>query len=107
MGLNPSAAREYFATMRQRPGMYLRASDWSYSTAVAYLEGWLVATDPALSRAFSAWLGEPSIVWEATIALRRYPDLARPYHEFGTEANELLINDLFDALDGFLASREA
>jgi hypothetical protein len=69
------------------------------------------APDPAgggqrVVRGFGEWLGEPSIAWWGTLVRRRYPDRMLPLSQFDGEADALLLDDLFDALDGYLASLE-
>ena len=111
MAFDATQAREYFAQVRQRPSMYVYAPalDWKYLTAFSYIEGWLAAADPTfdLSHSFSAWLGEPTVAWWATIADRTYPDREEAYSKIPPETDADLIDDLFDALDGFLASLQA
>jgi hypothetical protein len=101
--------RSFLSALRRRPGMYLPARDWSYITAVAYLEGWFqgLGVEPGIGRSFSVWLGEPSIAWWSTIARRRCPDRTHPLSDIDAETDALLIDDLFRALDEFLASRQA
>jgi hypothetical protein len=82
-------------------------SPWRYATACAYVEGWLEATgDVRAVHGFGQWLGEPSSAWFGTIARRRYPDRMNACLDFDDEAAAVLLDDLFEALDGYLASLE-
>jgi hypothetical protein len=111
LAMNAPGLRQLFQRVRARPGMFTSHGDWSYGTAVAYVEGCFAASAGGeLDRAFSKWLGEPSIAWDSVIVRRRLPGFAHEggrYRDLTPEEDDVLLTDLFDGLDQFLATQEA
>ena len=91
--------------------MFTSHRNWSFGTAVAYVEGCFAASGGRdLDWAFSEWLGEPSIAWDSVIVRRRIPEFQRDdrlYRDLPPEQDTTLLGDLFDRLDEFLATRQA
>lgn len=105
---------DYRALLRQvarTPRMFVIFDD--YHAIAGFVQGIDSATGGSLLAGFDPWLAEryggwPNITWAAQIIHHRIPAIARqersPQSLSDTES-EILITDLFDQLDRFLATR--
>ena len=84
--------------------------DRRFPTLVAYVAGSDAATGGQLLEGFREWLherrregGETSLTWDAQLLHARYPGRTRD--ELAEDEGSKLVDDLFEALDQFLAAR--
>jgi hypothetical protein len=105
--------RSHLAFVRQRREMF--GIDWRYRSAVAYVQGCDAGTGGQLLKGLNDWMQQRigagrSIAWWGQLVHQRYPELkkeGRRYSDLTRDESECLIDDLFDAVDTFLAERGA
>ena len=100
--------RQLFKLIRQRSGMYLL--DGKYSTYVAFVVGCDCVAD--CLQGFNDWVhqtyggtGETPYHWSAQFVHSRFPERFNTKWLLTDDENELVVADLFDALDAFLKER--
>ncbi len=100
--------RRQFQAVRKRRRMYV--PDERFLSVVAFVDGCDLATNRELLRGFSDWLyvngvrsGQTSLHWSAVLEIARG---LRPRSGLTSDQNEQLVQDLFEALDKFLADRK-
>ena len=108
-----ATAREKFAHVAKRPGMYL--FDGRFITAVAFVTGYDQALEMRLLTGFGDWLcdraGKPrlsNLFWSAVIGVLVFPDWFEQHRmakDLKPEEDRQLVQYMFDRLEGFLAEK--